>query len=198
MRVGILLLIYLLFSTGCTKTVRNAEAPQFTKADTLMDQLLVLQDSLHHRWLRVSMYEQLHNDYLKQLFQKAVSLRTLPAHEHIAIDQQIIQLQQIQLNPRNMANPDVIREHDLARHALTTDIFLLVDLHDLHLKDSGIAHLARQIQGCQDATWTLRQTYDSLAHHYNQFLYQHREALVDHDPAAAHLPRPLFGAVFKK
>jgi hypothetical protein len=196
MRVGLLFIIGAL-ALSCTRTPSPDESSAFTKADTITDQLLVLQDSLHHRWLQVSIHEQLHTDHLAELFSQALDWLALPHHEQAAIHNQILQLRQLQLNPRNMTNPDVIREHDLARHALTTDIFRIIERHELHLKDSGIADLARKIQELQEATWPVRITYDSLAHHYNQYLLQHEQTLTAHDPANQHAPRPLFRAVLK-
>lgn len=188
----------MLLSAACTSTDHERREESFSKADTITDQLLVLQDSLHHRWLRVSMHEQLHNVHLQELFDKTRMFLHLPEPDQKSIEDQISQLHQLQLNPRNITNPDVIHEHDLARHALTTDIFHLIESHQLHRKDSAIAQLAYTIQGFQERTWQIRMRYDSLALHHNQFLMQHLPVLLSGDPEADHKPRPLFQAVFKK
>lgn len=190
-------LVIALVMVACTTTEREHPQSTFSKADTLTDQFLVLQDSLHHRWLHVSMHEQLHNEQLRSLFEHLQVLVPLPAADRTSIEIQIEQLHHLQLNPRNITNPDVIHEHDLARHALTTDLFRLIQAHRIHERDSTIAHTARRIQEFQQNTWPVRMHYDSLARQYNQFLLQHRETLRQGDPENKYQPRPLFQAVFK-
>lgn len=189
--------VLLLFADCATRSDPPRTA-LFTKADTLTEEWLALDEALHHRWLQITHHEQVFAEHLRDLFNRMSVLQPVAADMHERIERQLDQLERIRLTARNMENPDVIEEHDRARLALTSDLFNLVGQEDRYLSDSNIASLAEAIKRYQELTWVKRLAYDSFAGEYNRFLKMNYHFIADdtvHQPPPR---KPLFSTAIKR
>jgi hypothetical protein len=190
--------VVLVLFVHCATRTDAPRTAAFTKADTLTEEWLKLDEALHHHWLQIARHEQALSEHLRTLFDRMAALQPLTRDMHDRIERQLDQLERIRITTRNMENPHVIEEHDRAQHALTADLFNLVGRDDRYMGDSNIAALAEAIRKYQDMTWAKRFAYDSFAGEYNRFLRQNYHLLAD--DTVQHPPprKPLFGSALKK
>jgi len=190
--------VLLLSFCCCASRTDTPGTVRFTKADTLTEEWLTRDETLHHQWLQVSAHERACREHLHELFNHIVRIEAPSDEIRIELERQLQQLERIRLNSKNMVNPHVIEEHDRAHHALTADLFNLVGAKGLHLRDSSISLLAESIRELQAQVWVKRLAYDSFAEEYNRFIKLNYHLLAED---TLHHPPPrkaLFKAAVKR
>lgn len=168
--------------------------PHFTKADSLMDTYLALQDSMLQTW----------NIMINDDNQKIESMHAL-LHELMvsgegnhadlkSYEERLNRLKNLRYTRKSMANPDVITEYDFASGALVTELLSLAESQRQFAYNPTLQKLADNIRTADERALRYRESYDRVAAQYNNFLKRNRIFLVENDPDSLN-EKPLFQVV---
>lgn len=180
----------------CAKKQEESEhATTFTKADSLTEYYLALQDSLLHTW----------NVMINDDNQKIKTLRNL-LHElevthpeekdrYVKFNERIDQLTQLRYTQKSMANADVVAEYDFATAALISELISDVESKPEYSYNTTLQILVEQIGVADERMYVYREQYDSIVFTYNQFLERNMEYLTESEEGVPLNKKPLFQMV---
>lgn len=174
-----------LLALACSNTT-TSERSSFTRADSLTEKYLNLQDSVYQVW----------NLLLKQEHQKIQSMRTAVdqlmqsnQEDFSALKKQLEQLERIQYNHKTVSNNHVVFEYDQASGQLMHEI--LTNLNS-QVSPSVTNNLRSSIITTHQQILEYRQLYNLLAFTFNQFVEQHENVLKEIDANSNLQRKPLF------
>lgn len=178
------------FCIRCSNTT-TTERTRFTKADSLTETYLSLQDSIHHAWNMVMKDE---NERLKSLQATLAHLQTsLQENEQIrSLHEQLEQLKRMRITPKTLSNPHVIQEYDFACSTLVSELSAFTESSTSLLADKRVKELLNKVRVSDQRLQEYRTAYDSLAVQFNAFVEKNKSILKDSDKNSGFHKRPLF------
>jgi len=178
------------FCIRCSNTT-TTERTRFTKADSLTETYLSLQDSIHHAWNVVMKDE---NERLKTLQATLAHLQTsLQENEQVrSLHEQLEQLKRMRITPKTLGNPHVIEEYDVACSAMVNELNTFTSSRAYLLADKRVQELLNKVKISDQRLQEYRIAYDSLAVQFNVFVEKNKTILKDIDKNSGFHKRPLF------
>ena len=144
--------------------------PTFTKADSLTDLYLSLQDSVLQSW----------NVMINDDNQKIKAMHNL-LHELM-----------ITSNQKSMANEDLIEEYDFASNLLVTELITQAESKTEFAYNTTLQKLVEEIRVADQRVNLYREEYDAITFKYNTFLERNRNYLSEITQKDSIELRPLF------
>lgn len=174
----------------CSNTT-TSEKTNFTKADSLTETYLTLQDSIHHAWNLVMSDE---NEKLKALQETLTHLQAgLRENEQVrSLSQQLEHLKRMRITPKTLVNPHVIEEYDFACNTLISELNALTETSASVLTDTRAQELLDKVRLSDQRLQEYRVAYDSLAVQFNAFVEKNKSLLKDIDKNSGFHKRPMF------
>lgn len=166
---------------ACQERQRPAYAPTFTRADSLTDLYLKLQDSLHQTW-NVMIYDD--NQKLQLMQELLTVLRTAEPSEterYAALGKRLDQLTRMRFTQKSMANADVIEEYDFATNSLIAELIGDAEASKSFAKNPVLQQLVDEILMADQRMANYRYAYDSIAWSINLFMEQNGKYLTESD-----------------
>lgn len=174
-----------LLALACSNNT-TSERSSFTRADSLTEKYLNLQDSVYQVW----------NLLLKHEHQKIQSMRAAVdqlmqsnQEDFSALKKQLEQLERIQYNHKTVSNNHVVFEYDQASGQLMREILTNVNSQ---LSPPVTDNLYSSITTTHQQLLEYRQLYNQLAFAFNQFVEENRNALKEIDSNSNLQRKPLF------
>ena len=167
----------------------------FSKADSLTELYLSLQDSMLLTW-NLMMHDD--NEKLKDMHNLIHELMVSnPGHreELAAFEERLGQLERLRYTPKTMANIDVVEEYDFASNTLVTEIIALAESQTEFAYNSTLQKLTDHIREADQRMATYREDYDAIVVAYNTFLEKNKSYLHEIDENSTFEKRPLFQMV---
>lgn len=178
------------FCIRCSTTT-TSEKTNFTKADSLTETYLTLQDSIHNAWNLVMNDE---NEKIKALQETLTHLQAqLQENEQVhSLSQQLEQLRRMRITPKTLNNPHVIEEYDFACNTLVSELHALTETSASVLTDTRVQTLLDKVRLSDERLREYRVAYDSLAVQFNAFVEKNKTLLKDIDKNSGFHKRPMF------
>lgn len=178
---------------ACSSNTRT-EKTVFTKADSVTDTYLVLQDSLLQTW-NVLVNEE--NEKINSLNALLDHLMAAGDHEKsmlTSLNNRLDQLRKIRITQKTLGNPYVVEEYDFASNSITTEILSIAEGGTVMIQNSKIVTLVDKIKLAETRMEVNRSLYDSVALTLNAFLDKHGNLLREVDKKSNLEKKPLFKA----
>ena len=183
-------LLGLLLLSACGEKP-DSTPPHFTKADSLMDTYLGLQDSMLQVW----------NMMINDDNQKILAMQNLVHEISVsgsadpatldAYNTRLKRLKNLRYTQQTMENPDVIVEYDFASNSLMTELISLAEMQKQFAYNTTLQKLVDHVRITNDRALNYRAIYDEIASRYNEFVITNRRFLEENDSDSLQ-QKPLF------
>jgi hypothetical protein len=162
----------------------------FTKADSLADVFLSLQDTLHLHWNIMINDDNEKIKAMNHLLHELMVTGSNDADLYQSFQERLRQLSRIRFTQKSMANAHVVEEYDIASNTLIMDLIGAAEEKREYAYNSTLQKLVDNILVADQRMIRFRAEYDSLVHEYNRFVSHYKDDLVE---ASLPLePKPLF------
>jgi hypothetical protein len=193
MRIGIRAILVLCSTVTLMNCGKRAEIdqPTFTKADSLTDLYLSLQDSVLLSWnLMINddnqKIEAMHN-LLHELMVMSIGDNELHAYED-----QLDHLVELRYDQKSLADEDLIEEYDFASNLLVTELISQAESKTEFAYNTTLQKLVEEIRIADQRVNIYRESYDAITSKYNAFLNANRTHLTEISVQDSLELKPLF------
>jgi hypothetical protein len=179
----------------CAKKREEPSHPAFTKADSLTEYYLALQDSLLHTWNLMINDDNQKIKTLRNLLHELEVTHPEEKARYTVLSDRIDQLNRLRYTQKSMANEDVVAEYDLATNMLIDELVSEAESKPQYSYNTTLQILVEQIGVAEERMINYRQEYDSIVFTYNRFLENNLQYLSETEEGATLRKKPLFQAV---
>jgi hypothetical protein len=178
---------------------KKQEAPKhtaiFTKADSLTEYYLSLQDSLLHTWNVMINDDNQKIKTLRNLLHELEVTHPEESAKYDSFSDRIDQLSRLRYTQKSMANADVVAEYDFATNTLINELVGEAESKPQYSYNTTMQILVEQIEVAEERMIDYRQEYDSIVYTYNQFLEKNMTYLNESGEGVSLTKKPLFQMV---
>jgi hypothetical protein len=177
---------------SCTKKEPVVVSPNFTRADSLMDTYLSLQDSIYKVWTVMINDD---NQKISAMHNLLHELRLTNAEDQETIrsfEERLGQLSQLRYNQWSLADADVVEEYDFASNSMVTELTSLAESRTEFSYNTTLQKLVNDILAADQRVENYRAQYDLIAMRFNEFLEKNKTVLSDSGEDKATEKKPLF------
>lgn len=180
---------------NCGQKPESTEKTSFTKADSLTEFYLALQDSLHHTWHMMINDDNQKIKTLRNLLHELKVTEPEAAEQYAAWGERIDQLSRLRYTQKSMANADVITEYDQASYTIINELIIEAESKPQFAYNTTLQILVEQIRAADERMLNYRQEYDSIVYTYNQFVEKNIKYLSETEEGVSIDKKPLFQMV---
>lgn len=197
----ILVLVFVPLCSGificcsCSPSTPPPHDVTFSKADSLTEQFLSYQDSLHKVWNVMISRDNQKIETMKNLLHEVMVTNPDKSEYLNSLEARLDQLTRIRYTQKSLSNADVIAEYDLASESVFRELLTTVQSTKEYSYNKTLQHLVRQIESTDAQVFVFRREYDSLVRLYNRFVDNNRESLLENDESLRIEKKPLFRVV---
>jgi hypothetical protein len=187
---GLTLFYVTLLLSGCEK--RQPEQVEFTKADSLTDTYLALQDTMLQVWNTMifdddrkirAMYHLLH-----ELTVSNPGNRDKLDHYEERLDA----LVSMRYDQQSISDPEIVTQYDFASNSLVTELIALAESQTEFAYNTTLQKLVDSIRSADQRVLSYRDEYDKIAIRFNRFVEQNHAFLEDINSDTVVVKKPLF------
>lgn len=164
----------------------------FSKADSVTDSYLSLQDTMLQVWNTM-----MHDDNRKVKAMRAL-LHELSVSNPDKIEElkdyesRLDLLVGMRYDQESISNPDIVTEYDFASNSLITELITLAETQKEFAYNRTLQKLVDSIRAADQRVLNYRAQYDEVASKFNRFIEQHEEFLEDMESDSLSAKKPLF------
>jgi hypothetical protein len=188
--------IVLLFLTGLAFTSCDKKShpftSHFTKADSLTDYYLRLQDTLHQQWNIMINDDNQKIKAMQHLVHELIVTNPDEDRDFAAFEERLNQLMRLRYTQKSMVNKDVIREYDHASNELIIELIAAAEQKREYAYNSTLQKLVSNILSADQRMMNYRLAYDSLVGVFNRFVDQNKDHLLESDHSLSLEKKPEF------
>lgn len=185
------LLCSLLWFTGCEHKPAS-ESYGFTKADSVTETYLALQDTMLQVW-NTMMYDD--NQKIKSMHLLLNELERInpEIHDEVrSLRERLDQLTGMRYDQTSITNPELVTEYDFASNSLVTEILSLAETQKEFAYNEMLQKLSDSIRASDQRVMSYRQEYDRAASRFNALIEQYKNVLEETDSDSFVQKKPLF------
>ncbi len=174
---------------GCES--KSSLQTEFTKADSLTDTYLALQDTMLQVWNTM-----IHDDNrkIKTMHHLLQELNRSNPEKREALDDyesRLDDLPDMRYDQASMSDSEVVSEYDFASNSLVTELIALAESQPEFAYNPTLQKLVDSIRAADQRVSNYRQEYDEIALRFNRFVERNRNSLEDLEEDST-LLKPLF------
>ena len=164
----------------------------FTKADSVTETYLALQDSMLQVWNTM-----IHDDNRKikamhHLLHELTVSNPEKREELHDYKQRLDDLPEMRYDQNSMSDAEVVSEYDFASNSLVTELIALAESQKEFAYNPRVQQLADSIRAADQRVNNYRQQYDEIALRFNRFIEGNRSILEEIEKDSTILKKPLF------
>ena len=186
--VGFLLCLALL--TGCKPKEKTA-VHDFTKADSLTETYLALQDTMLQVWNSMIHDDNRKIKAMQHLLHELSVVGTANREELEHLEDRLDRLADMRYDQNSMSDPELIAEYDFASNALITELIALAESQKEFLYNPTLQKLVDSIRASDQRVISYREDYDVIASRFNRFI-ERNEKLLPQIDSEEFRKKPLF------
>ena len=176
--------------TGCEPR-EKAAADDFTKADSLTETYLALQDTMLQVWNSM-----IHDDNKKikamhHLLHELSVVNTANQGELEYLKDRLDRLADMRYDQNSMSDPELVNEYDFASNSLITELIALAESQKEFLYNPTLQKLVDSIRAADQRVINYREDYDRIASRFNRFI-ERNENLLQQIDSEEFRKKPLF------
>ncbi len=157
---------------------KQEPSASFTKADSVTDYYLRMQDTLHVQWNLMITSDNKKIQAMGNLLHE-LAVTGADSGRYRAYNEQLDQLSRMRYTPKSMFNPDVVREYDYATRALILELVTTAESRAEYGYNITMQKLVDEVLLSDQRVTQLRLQYDSMARLFNRFLDRNGKMLVE-------------------
>jgi hypothetical protein len=157
-------LVIIMAGASCSSSSTLHERTHFSRADSLTEVYLVLQDSLLQSWNRIMRTELDRSAALNSIIDNMQRTTLINDEEWKAYRTTLEQLERIRFTQKSMNDPHVIEEYDKACSELVRQLTVL------SIASAQMQTAADELASFNESNVYYRRYYDSLAYEFNTFI----------------------------
>lgn len=166
---------------SCEKPHRVSDT-HFTKADSLTETYLSLQDSTLQAWNRMINDDNNKLEAMQHILHELKVSRAVPAEQIESYQEQLRSLKSSRFTQKTMSNADVVDEYDFASASLVRELTALAESQRQFSYNSTLQKLVTQLRNADDGAIKYRNIYDAIAMRYNTFVEKNQRYLRESSP----------------
>jgi len=181
---------------GCGEKPRSQpDTTTFTRADSLTEHYLALQDSMLRAW-NIMIHDDnqkikaMHNLLHELMVSNPDQRETLATYE-----ERLNQLTRMRYTQKSLANNDVVEEYDFASNSIISELISLAESQTEFAYNTTIQKLVDEIRSADQRVNNYRTDYDSIVIVYNRFVNKNRNELKDIVQSSTLETKPMFQMV---
>ena len=179
---------------SCEQKPRT-ETTHFTKADSLTETYLSLQDSMLQAWNAMINDDNQKLESMHNLLHELMVATTIDRDLLHSLEVRLEQLKHSRYTQKTMRNPDIIAEYDFASSTLVSEIISLAEQQTQFAYNSTLQKLVESIRTADQRVNNYREEYDRIATAYNAFIESNKQFLTEIDADTFMEKKPLFQMV---
>lgn len=180
---------------GCKKEAGHAERQEpFTKADSLTERFLELQDSTLACWNTLVSDETYKIRTMHSLLHELLVSSQFDKEELITLEKRLDQISGTNLTLESIQNTSLIEEYDFASNALLTELVTLAESDENFAHNKTLQKLVDGITLADQRVEENRINYDRVASMYNQFVDRNQSVIMESEENIHLEKKPLFQA----
>jgi hypothetical protein len=167
--------------------------PNFTRADSLMDTYLSLQDSIYKVWTVMINDDNQKISAMHDLLHELKLTNNEEQETLRAFEERLGKLGQLRYNQNSMADADVVEEYDFASNSMVTELTSLAESRTEFSYNTTLQKLVNDILAADQRVENYRAQYDLIANRFNEFLDKNKTVLLgDSGSSKMTEKKPLF------
>lgn len=178
--------------SGCGKTGETNDEIAFTKADSLTERFLELQDSTLITWNTLIRDENEKIRSMHELIHELMVSSQSDKDQLVALENRLNSLSEIELTPMSIDNPSLLEEYDFTTSAIVTELITLGESHEKFAQNKALRNLVDNITLVDQRVENNRLNYDMIVTEYNQFITRNKAFLVEISDDREIKTKPLF------
>lgn len=190
--VGRLSALLLVFMSGMMCCAKRGDIyhTTFTKADSLTDTYLSLQDSVLRSW---NMMIHDDNQKIKAMRNLLHELQVTSSVDTFSVySEKLNQLKELRYDEESMSDPRVIKQYDQVTHQLTSDLISIAERRNEFNYNPTLQRLVQEIRVAEQRIALFKSDYDAITKRFNTFLRANKNYLGDLGAKDSLQVRPLF------
>lgn len=187
---GILISCLGILMFNCGKKA-EIDSTTFTKADSLTDIYLSLQDSMLRSWNIMINDDNQKITAMHNLLHELM-ITTGAENELQLFEEQLDHLADLRYDQKSMAKEDLIEEYDFASNSLVTELISLAESRREFAYNPTLQKLVEEIRIADQRVNLYREEYDLITQKYNNFLQSNKSYLDEINLGDSLILRPLF------
>lgn len=183
-------LICLTFLTGC-EPKKKASVHDFTKADSLTETYLALQDTMLQVWNSMIHDDNRKIKAMQHLLHELTVVSTANREELEHLEDRLDRLADMRYDQNSMSDPELVNEYDFASNALITELIALAESQKAFLYNPTLQKLVDSIRAADQRVISYREDYDVIVSRFNSFI-ERNENLLQQIDSEEFRKKPLF------
>lgn len=176
--------------TGC-ESKEKAAVHDFTKADSLTETYLALQDTMLQVWNSMIHDDNRKIKAMQHLLHELSVVNTANREELEHLEDRLDRLADMRYNQNSMSDPELVNEYDFASNALITELIALAESQKEFLYNPTLQKLVDSIRAADQRVISYREDYDVIASRFNRFI-ERNENLLQQIDSEEFRKKPLF------
>jgi hypothetical protein len=181
---------------NCGKKAEISQ-PAFTKADSLTDFYLTLQDSMLQSWNVMINDDNQKIKAMHNLLHELMITSTSQDDQLHAYEEELDHLMFLRYDQKSIANEDIIEEYDFASNLLVTELISKAESKPEFAYNTTLQKLVEEIRLADQRVNLYREDYDVITAKYNAFLEKNRSYLNEINQNDSLETRPLFQMTYE-
>lgn len=181
----------LLVLYSCDK--RPANESNFTKADSLTETYLALQDTMLQAWNSMMHDDNRKLKAMNHLLHELSISSPDKRDELKALEHRLEDLKTLRYDQHTMSDTEVVSEYDFASNSLVTELISLAESQKEIAYNTTVQKLADSIRAADQRVTNYREEYDRIASRFNGFLERNKSLLKEIEEDSSLEKKPLFG-----
>lgn len=177
---------------NCGKRDNVVYQTTFTKADSLTERYLSLQDSMLISWNIMINDDNQKIKAMHNLLHELSVTSSDENNEYHAYEEQLNHLLQLRYDQYSLAEEDLIEEYDFASNLLVTELISQAESRPEFAYNTTLQKLVEQIRTADQRVNLYREEYDAITSRYNIFLKKNRAYLDEVTQKDSLELKPLF------
>lgn len=178
---------------------KNTDADQttFTRADSLTDLYLYLQDSMLQSWNIMINDDNQKIKAMHDLLHELMITAPQNSYQLNVYEEQLDHLSQLRYNRTSMADEDLIEEYDFASNLLVSELISLAESKTEFAYSAALQRLVENIRIADQRVNNYRAEYDAITTKYNAFLESNKYYLKEFSLTDSLEMKPLFQMTYE-
>jgi hypothetical protein len=189
---GIIISFATILFWNCSDKKEVTDRTAFTKADSLTETYLALQDSMLQAWNMMINDDNHKIKAMHNLVHELMVSGKTDNEELVSLEQRLEQLAHLRYSPKTMANADIVEEYDFASTSLISEMVSIAESRPEFAYNTTLQKLVDEITNADQRVATYREQYDMVVASYNNFLDQNTAYLKEMDQHTPLEKKPLF------
>ena len=175
---------------SCDK--KPASHTGFTRADSLTETYLALQDTMLQAWNTMIHDDNRKIKAMKSLLHELSVSNPEKKDELKAYEERLEGLTSIRYDQNTMSDAEIVSEYDFASNSLVSELIALAESQKEFAYNKTLQKLADTIRAADQRVSTYREEYDFITSRFNMFIEGNRDLLQDIHEDSFLKKKPLF------